>query len=416
MTDQTAPDVTVLGAGIVGICSALSMAEQGLKVRLIDRDEPGQATSFGNAGIISPWSVVPQSMPGLWKKVPGWLLDPLGPVTVKPSYLPRMAPWGLRFLYEGRASRIDAVADAMDLLNRDCVDLFRQHLAGTGHEDLVRDSYYVHAFRDASAANPDSVDYRMRRDRGAEIARIDATELRKLEPALTPDFKAAILIKGQARALSPGRIGAVLADKLRAMGGEVLRQSVRAILPQEGGGWCYVTDQGEESTPKLVLAMGVWSAELLKPLGIRIPMQSERGYHVSFSDPGVTLNHSVMDMDMKFVASSMEDGLRVAGTAEFAGLDAPINQKRLDGLVQLARGLLPDLRAEEFTTWSGQRPSLPDSLPCIGEIDGFPDLIAAFGHSHYGLMMAPKTGRLVADIATGRPTNHDLSPFQATRF
>ena len=416
MNDHTAPDVTVLGAGIVGICSALSMAERGLKVRLIDRDDPGQATSFGNAGIISPWSVVPQSMPGLWKKVPGWLLDPLGPVTVKPSYLPRMAPWGLRFLYEGRASRVDAVADAMDLLNRDCVDLFRLHLTGTGHEDLIRNSYYVHAFRDDNAADTNSVDYRMRRDRGAEIERIGTSELRQLEPALTPDFKAAILIKGQARALSPGRIGAVLADKLRAMGGEILRQSVRAILPQEGGGWRYVTDQGEENTPQLVLAMGVWSAELLKPLGIHIPMESERGYHVSFSDPGVELNHSVMDMDMKFVASSMEEGLRVAGTAEFAGLDAPINQKRLDGLVQLARGLLPDLRAGEFTTWSGQRPSLPDSLPCIGEIDGFPNLIAAFGHSHYGLMMAPKTGRIVADLVSGAPSNTDLSPFAATRF
>jgi D-amino-acid dehydrogenase len=130
----------------------------------------------------------------------------------------------------------------------------------------------------------------------------------------------------------------------------------------------------------------------------------------------VTLNHSVMDMDMKFVASSMNDGLRVAGTAEFAGLDAPINKKRLDGLVKLARNLLPDLAEGGIETWSGQRPSLPDSLPCIGEIEGYPGLIAAFGHSHYGLMMAPKTGRIVADLITNTPSNTDLSPFAATRF
>ena len=416
MTQEHQPDVTVLGAGIVGICSALSLAERGLKVRLIDRDAPGQATSFGNAGIISPWSIVPQSMPGLWKKVPGWLLDPLGPVTVKPSYLPRLAHWGLRFLYEGRADRIDHISDAMDLLNRDCVDLFRQHLSGTGHEDLIQDSFYVHAFRNAEGANIESVDYRMRRDKGANIERIDAADLRDLEPALTHDFKAAILIKGQARALSPGRIGTVLADKFRSMGGEILNQTVRAILPAESGGWRYVTDAGQETVPKLVLAMGVWSAELLKPLGIHIPIQSERGYHVSFPNPGVALNNSVMDMDMKFVASLMEDGLRVAGTAEFAGLDAPINQKRLDGLVQLARQLLPDLKSDDYSTWSGQRPSLPDSLPCIGEIDGFPGLITAFGHSHYGLMMAPKTGRLVADIASGLSANHDLTPFLPQRY
>lgn len=413
---ETAPDVTVLGAGIVGLCTALSLLEKGLKVRLIDRDAPGQATSFGNAGIISPWSVVPQSMPGLWKKVPGWLLDPLGPVTVKPSYLPFVAKWGLRFLYEGRASRIGAISEAMDLLNRDCVSLYRQHLQGTGHEDLIRDAYYVHAFRDAAAANPDSTDYAMRRDKGAEIVKIGATELRQLEPALSTDFKAAILLKGQARALSPGRIGAVLAEKFRRLGGELQRLSVSAIHPCESGGWTYYSEAGAGWTPKLVLAMGVWSAELLKPLGLRIPLQAERGYHVSFTDPGVSLTHSVMDMDMKFVASSMEEGLRVAGTAEFAGLDAPINQKRLDGLVKLASGLLPDLNARDYTTWSGQRPSLPDSLPCIGTPKGFPDLITAFGHSHYGLMMAPKTGRLVADLVSDTPVNADLSAFAPQRF
>ncbi|WP_171178985.1 FAD-binding oxidoreductase [Ruegeria sp. HKCCD8929] len=416
MSDTAPPDVTVLGAGIVGICSALSLAERGLRVRLIDRDAPGQATSYGNAGIISPWSVVPQSMPGLWKKVPGWLLDPLGPVTIKPSYLPRVAFWGLRFLYQGRAGRVGQISDAMDLLNRDCVDLYRQHLDGTGHEDLVRDSYYVHAFRNADAADPEAIDYRMRRERGADMERIGAAELRALEPALTPEFQAAILIKEQARAISPGRIGTVLAEKFLAMGGEILRQSVRGILPAESGGWTYTTEAGTDWTPKLVLAMGVWSAELLKPLGIKVPMQAERGYHVSFRDPGVELNHSIMDMDMKFVASSMEEGLRVAGTAEFAGLDQPINQKRLDGLIKLAKALLPDLQADDIQTWSGQRPSLPDSLPCIGEIEGFPDLIGAFGHSHYGLMMAPKTGRIVADLVANTASNIDLSPFRVRRF
>ncbi|AHD03494.1 NAD(P)/FAD-dependent oxidoreductase [Leisingera methylohalidivorans] len=416
MSTSATPDVTVLGAGIVGICSALSLAGRGLRVRLIDRDAPGQATSYGNAGIISPWSVVPQSMPGLWKKVPGWLLDPLGPVTVKPGYLPKMAPWGLRFLSEGRAGRIQRISEAMGFLCGDCVDSYRLHLAGTGHEDLVQDSYYIHASRNPEEADLNSTGNRLRAAQGAEMERIGAAELRALEPALTPEFQAAVLIKGQARATSPGRIGTVLAEKFQSIGGEILTRTVRGILPSETGGWTYTTGAGQEWTPKLVLAMGVWSGELLKPLGISIPMESERGYHVSFRNPGVALNHSVMDMDMKFVASSMLEGLRVAGTAEFAGLDQPVNQKRLDGLVQLARALLPDLQAGDLDTWSGQRPSLPDSLPCIGEVEGFPDLIAAFGHSHYGLMMAPKTGRLVADIVSRTAINADLSPFRTRRY
>lgn len=409
-------DVTVLGAGIVGICTGLALLEKGLRVRLLDRDAPGQATSFGNAGVISPWSVVPQSMPGLWKKVPGWLLDPLGPVSVRPSYLPRLAPWGLRFLYEGRASRIGEISKAMDQLNRDNVSLFRSLLQGTGHEHLLRDSYYVHAFRSTESAGELSSDYTMRQELGAPIERIGAGDLRDLEPDLSQEFQAAILLKGQARATSPGRIGTVLAEKFSTLGGEIIREEVTAIRPETEGGWSYDTASGRRQTPKLVLALGAWSAQLLKPLGIRIPLEAERGYHVSFADPGVRLNHSVMDMDMKFVASSMEEGLRVAGTAEFAGLDAPINQKRLDGLAKLGKNLLPGLSSGKISTWSGQRPSLPDSLPCLGEIDGFPDLIAAFGHSHYGLMMAPKTGRIVADIAAGVAANIDLTPYSPTRF
>ncbi len=409
-------DVTVLGAGIVGICTGLSLLERGLNVRLIDRDDPGQATSFGNAGVISPWSIVPQSMPGLWKKIPGWLIDPLGPVTVSPGHLPRMVTWGARFLAHGREDKVRSISAAMEMLNRDCVSLYRHHLAGTGHEGLIRASHYIHAFRDGTAARLDSLENKLRRGAGADLDRVDAAELRQLEPALSEDFEAAIVIKGQARAMSPGRLGHVLSEKFRKQGGELLRATVQSIRPLEQGGWSCVTDRGSYEVPKLVLAMGVWSAELLKPLGIRIPLQSERGYHVNFPAPGITLNNSVMDVDNKFVASTMEQGLRVAGTAEFAGLDSPVNEKRLAALIRVAGRLSPNLRTDKHSTWSGQRPSLPDSLPCIGEIDGFPDLITAFGHSHYGLMMAAKTGRIVSEIATGARPNVDLSPYSPTRF
>ena len=410
------PHVTVLGAGIVGICTGLSLLERGASVRLIDRGDPGQETSFGNAGVISPWSIVPQAMPGVWKKIPGWLIDPLGPVSVRPSYLPRLARWGLRFLAHGTEARVRDISAAMDILNRDCVTLYRHHLRGTGQEDLVRDSYYIHAYREAKGARLETLDNQLRLAAGADLERADAHRLRELEPDLSPEFKSAIVIKGQARALSPGRIGQALSEKFRKMGGEIERATVQSIAPLESGGWRYVTEHGEYTVPKLVLAMGVWSAELLKPLGIRIPLESERGYHVNFTAPGITLNHSIMDVDMKFVASSMQDGVRVAGTAEFGGLDAPASERRSAGLVTLAGRLSPGLNTEAYTTWSGQRPSLPDSLPCLGEIDGFPGLITAFGHSHWGLMMAPKTGQIVADLATGARTNLDLSPFKPNRF
>jgi D-amino-acid dehydrogenase len=216
------------------------------------------------------------------------------------------------------------------------VSLYRAHLNGTGHEHLIRDSLYVHAFRNAADASLETLDNRLRRAAGATLSRIGAADLRALEPALSHDFKAAVVIEGQARAISPGQIGQVLSGKLRQMGGEIERAEVRAIAPAEGGGWRIETQGGGQHAPKLVIAMGVWSAELLKPLGVRIPLEAERGYHVSFTDPGVTLNNSIMDVDMKVVASSMDEGLRIAGTAEFAGLDAPENDRRIRALVTTA--------------------------------------------------------------------------------
>jgi D-amino-acid dehydrogenase len=164
------------------------------------------------------------------------------------------------------------------------------------------------------------------------------------------------------------------------------------------------------------VAAGAWSARLLAPLGLRLPLEAERGYHVMFADPGVTLNNSVMDTDRKFVASSMEDGLRAAGTAEFAGLDAAPDPRRAETIAQVARQMLPGLAEAAVTTWSGVRPSFPDSLPVIGEIKGHAGLYGAFGHSHYGFMMAPRTGRIMADLLRGAGPNIDLGPYRADRF
>ena len=406
----------IVGAGIVGICCALSLREKGAKVRLIDREEPGQGASFGNAGVVSPWSCVPQSLPGLWRSIPKWLLDPNGPVAIPPGYLPKFLPWALKFLRAGRLERVRAVANAMDALNRPNVDLYRHHLSGTGHEGLLRDSWYVHAYRKAADADLTSLAWQLREAHGAPVEAIDGDELREIEPALSKDYEAAILIKDQARALSPGRICSVLADKFRSMGGKVHRATVHHLAPSGNGAWRLATNLGEFESPQVVLAAGAWSARLLQPLGLRVPLEAERGYHLVFQDPGVTLNHSVFEVESKFVASSMEMGLRSAGTAEFAGLDAPPDYRRARIFECLTKRMVPGLNTGSASEWMGVRPSLPDSLPCIGEIPGQPNLFAAFGHSHYGLGMAPMTGRIIADLATGGAPNLDLAAYSIRRF
>ena len=412
MTEQ----VTIIGAGIVGICCALSLQQRGIPVRLIDRGQPGQETSFGNAGVVSPWSIIPQAMPGIWKSLPQMLLDPKSALSVRTSFWPKMIPWGLRFLGNSSERSVREISDAMELLCRPSIDLYRRHLQGTGHENLITDSNYIHAFRHRKQADLNGLGYLIRQEKGGDLELVDGAELRRMEPALSEEFQAAIVIKGQARVTSPGRVGAVLAEKARSQGAELVKTEVTKLTSAEDGCWQLATSQGTMHAARLILAAGVWSADLLKPFGLPVPLVAERGYHVEFPNPSVQLNNSVMDVDAKVVASSMLGGLRVAGTAEFGSVDAPADPRKKKILTEQAKAMLPDLETSEARFWMGRRPSFPDSLPAIGPINGSDGLYAAFGHSHYGLMMAPKTGELVADLVSGRNPNVDMAPFSLARF
>ena len=208
------PDVTILGAGIVGITTALSLTERGFKVALIDRNPPAEGASYGNAGSLSPWSCVPQSMPGLWKSIPRWLLEPEGPVALRTGYAIKFLPWAIKFFQSGQEYRLPAIADAMMALTRPTVTLYRHHLKGTGSEELVRDSVYVHVFRNAADADLSKLGWRMRSERQVPLEVVKGDALREIEPALSQKFGAAVLIKQQGRALDPGGIGKVLALSL----------------------------------------------------------------------------------------------------------------------------------------------------------------------------------------------------------
>ena len=242
-TDEIA-DVTVLGAGIVGICPALSLAERGFKVAMLDRDPPAEGASYGNAGSLSPWSCVPQSMPGLWKSVPKWLLDPEGPIALRLGYLPTFLPWGVRFLRAARREGLDTIADAMMALTRPTLDIYRRHIAGTGREDLIRDGVYVHVYRNAADADLSALGWRMRRDRQVPLEVVQGEALREVEPALSPEFEAAVLIKQQGRALDPGGIGKALAEKAQSMGVVFRRCAIERLVPEAGGAWRIETDAG----------------------------------------------------------------------------------------------------------------------------------------------------------------------------
>ena len=409
-------DVTIIGAGIIGLCSAIELLQKGFKVTIVDKAEPGQGASYGNAGIISPWSIVPQSLPGLWRKVPSWVLNPLGPVAVSPRYLPRMAYWGTRFLLQGRHTQVEKNSLAMASLMSDCIPLYQQLLADTGGQDLLRESCYVHAYRNEKDANLNRLDYQIRIKNGADIQHYNGQQLRQLEPALSSDFVAAIVIKGQARLTNPGRLGQVLANKVQLLGGKLIQREVGNIRPNENGGWDCFYDGKSHLSSQLLVSAGAWSADLLRPLGIKVLMENERGYHISYPDVDMQLNNSIMDADMMFVASQMESGLRIAGTAEFDDKNAPPNPKRVAGLANLANKMFPELGQSNFQSWVGVRSSLPDSLPCLGKVQGMPGLHVAFGHCHYGMMMAPQSAKLIAQSITHEIDEELLKDFRLNRF
>lgn len=412
---RPSPDVTILGAGIIGVCCALSVLERGLSVEIVDRLGPGEATSHGNAGVISPWSCVPQCLPGVWKGVPRWLLDPAGPVKVRWRDLPRVLPWTLAFFRNASPERVGRISAAMDLLVQGNVEAYRHHLRGTGREDLLIDSWYVNVFR-GMPPSLDDLPWKLRLERGAPIEVIGGGELREIEPAISPEYSGAVLIREQARARDPGALCKVLAEKAVRHGATLRREEVRALRPEDDGTVSLLTGNGRIRAQKLVLCAGIWSGALLEPLGLRLPLMAERGYHLEFRDPGIRLKNSIQDMSAKIVLSSMADGVRCAGTAEFASADAPPNFARARVLESLSTRLLPGLDTDSKVEWMGVRPSFPDSLPAIGPMPGIPNLIAAFGHSHYGLGMAPATGRIVGEMLTGGRANIAAAASDPARF
>lgn len=410
--------VTIVGAGMVGICTALSLAERNFKVRIIDKNAPAQGASYGNAGIISPWSILPQAVPGIWKNIPNLMFGRHQVLKTRMSQLPKLVPWGIEFFKNTTPEKVERASEAMSILCGPSIDLYRQHLAGTKHEEFLTEAWYVHAFRSEDTArnwDENAIDYRQRRKFGAEVEFIGDKDLHRLEPALGPDFKAAVLVKGQARAKSPEKIALALLNKALSLG-VTFDQAEMLEIRRENDLWHIQCKDRSFESEKLVMAAGAWSTKLLEPLGIKLPLMAERGYHVQFPNPGVALNNSVMDIDAKIVASSMTEGLRVAGASEFCNINAKADPKRQALLTKQAKTIVPDLNTEDASFWHGHRPSFPDSLPLIGEFDTHPGLFASFGHSHYGLMMAPKSGEILSDLIEGRKHNLDISAFNTKRF
>jgi len=409
--------VVVVGAGIVGLCVAWHLANRGLKPLVLDGEEPGSGASSGNAGAISAGSVAPLAMPGVLKQVPQMLTDPKGALHIPMTYWPRALPWLLRFVAAARPARVERIADALGALLFGAMEQHRKILEAEGAADAIRDTGQLYVYRDAKQLAKDKGSWSLRQRHGLRMDVLDRAGLLALEPEVGAGYTVGVFLPEQGSSVDPKRQAQIVANGVRRMGGEIRRAAVRAITTEGQRVTGVETEAGPVAADEVVIAAGAWSARLLRPLGFRIPLETQRGYHVMLPDAGVTLSRPVVPADRKVFLTPMEGGLRVAGTVEFGGLDRAPTPKRAAYLLEDLKAVFPQARTDNAQPfWMGHRPCLPDSVPVIGPAKAWQGLWCAFGHGHLGLTGSAPTGAVLGAAIAGEKPNFDFSPFAAERF
>ncbi len=415
--------VAIIGAGIVGAASALELLRDGHRVTVIEPGEPGgeQAASYGNGTLLNPSSVIPMSSPGLWKKVPGYLRDPLGPLAIRWRYLPKLWPWLHRFVRAGSTpDKVAAIGHALRPLLLNAPELHRALAEEAGVAHLIARQGVLFAFPDRAAFEAEALSWRVRRETGVRWLELDEDELRQREPALHRRYKFAVLVEENGQCRDPGALVAALMRHAVSLGARHVRARATGFRI-EAGRLRAVTFAGDElPCDKAVISAGAHSKQLAAAAGDFVPLETERGYHAVIDAPGVAPRYPMMPSDGKMAFAMTPAGLRTAGQVELAGLEAEPNWKRAEVLLRFAREVYPgipeDLPPDRVKVWMGHRPSTPDGLPCIGLASGCADVVHAFGHGHVGLTAGPMTGRLVAALVAGRVPEIDPAPYAATRF
>jgi len=420
MTANGTRRVAVIGGGMVGICAASWLRRDGHSVFVIEPGTPGEGASFGNAGAFNASSVTPVAMPGIIRKVPGWLMDPLGPLALRWSYLPALLPYLFRFVRAGTPEKVHAQARALRPLVGPTLAMLQPLVKDAGAEALVHQRGHLYVYRSAESLAKDGLAWALRRENGVVVDEFDADELRQLEPALSRDYVRGLLVRENGHTSNPFGLVSALAGHFVRQGGAIVQASALGFRLDSGRLTAVRTDAGEFAADAAVVCAGAHSKPLAAALGDKVPLETERGYHLMIRDPEVMPRIPTADADGKFVATPMDTGLRFAGTVELAGLSAPPDWRRARILLEQGRKMLPGLAAdhpeERISVWMGHRPSMPDSLPVLGRSTATPDVIYAFGHGHVGMTAAPMTGKLVADLLAGRPPAIDISPFAPRRF
>jgi D-amino-acid dehydrogenase len=409
-------DAMVLGAGIVGVSVALHLAKRGLAVTLVDRSEPGQGTSYGNAGIIEGNTLFPAAFPAGLRPLIRIALKRAPEANYHLGFLSRVAPWLLAFRRNSTPQHLMAFMAAMRPLFERAIIEHEALMEESGARRYLRHTGWLKVYRGDRVFAGTARERAIAAELGIPVHVMDADAARALEPALAPVFRHALFWEDAASVSNPLALTRAYAARFAALGGVVVKGDARS-LHRQGTRWRVETSQGPVDADATVITLGPWAPDLLAPLGINLPLAVKRGYHRHFAPRGnAGLARPVLDADNGYCLAPMEQGIRVTTGAEFAARDAAPTPVQFNRVLPAARDLFPLGEAVEAEPWLGARPCFADSRPVIGRASRQPGLWLAYGHAHWGLTLGPITGRLIAELMTGATPFCDPAPYAAERF
>ncbi len=407
--------VGVLGAGIQGVCIALSLIKKGFKVTLIDREEPGEVSaSYGNAGHFSPYASVPINRPDILADIPSMLLNSKGPLALKWNYVPKMIPWFLKFIKNCSTKNMMHTAKYMHQILDLALPAYDELFQDIDVSELVENKGIIYFWTNKDLKSRE-LEIKIRKELGVKQQLLTPHEIHDLEPHIKKIYHGGVLYSNAKHARNPKKILLKLFNLFLKKGGEFKKQNIKSIAFTEENKPIVKTDLNSYNFDKAVIACGAFSKKLTDQVNESIPLDTERGYHVHFKGYDHLLSRPVIFLNRGFGITPMEQGLRVVGTVEFGGLKNPPSKKRILNLVNNAKYLFPELK-EHQDEWLGFRPTLPDFLPILGPSKNHKNLFYSFGHHHLGWTLGAISGKIISGMIAGENTNLDLTPYNSQRF
>ena len=407
------PQIAVVGAGIVGICSAYFLQKTGFQVTLIDKNEPGSMTSYGHACTFADYACVPVNSPDFFRDIPSMLLRSDGPLSIDFFHVLRNLNWAKRFLQNCTTKKVNYISNSLgNLLNNASVS-YDEIFTDVNVAEYIKNEEALYLYQNENEFLKSKSTNKLRQQNGIKIKKLSKNEILDLEPSLAPVFYNGQIFIGSRHTTNPSMISKKIFETFINNGGGFIQSQVDDIVVKED----FINinfNNNNYKFEKAIICAGAWSNNLSKKIGENFPLDTERGYHVMFDNHGL-INRPIGWSQSGFYLVQLEEGLRAAGTVEIAGLTKPANKKRIQMIENQARKLLPKLK-DVKSTWLGFRPTLPDSLPVIGPSKINKNIIYGFGHQHIGWTLGAVTGKLINSICNDRVPNINIEPFSASRF